>query len=123
MTAYKPAGATFPLDFGIIVDRPGYHPDLTAIDNLKRLAVIRGIVGEAEIIAALEAVGLDPRTKQKARNFSLGMKQKLALAQAIMAVSCNGMWRCFGSDQWPMRSASRAASTISGVRASRLFTV
>jgi len=82
--AYKPDGATFPLDFGIIVDRPGYHPDLTAIDNLKRLAAIRRIIGQPEIIAALEAVGLDPRTRQKARNFSLGMKQKLALAQAIM---------------------------------------
>lgn len=81
---YRPAGTVFPRDFGIIVDRPGYHPDLTAIQNLQRLAEIRGLIGRDEIVAALEAVGLDPRTPQKARNFSLGMKQKLALAQAIM---------------------------------------
>lgn len=81
---YRPSGTAFPRDFGVIVDRPGYHPDLTAVQNLERLAEIRRLIGRDQIVAALDAVGLDPRTTQKARNFSLGMKQKLALAQAIM---------------------------------------
>ena len=81
---YKDTGDRFPSDFGIVIDRPAYHPDLTAMDNLRRLAAINRTIGDREITAALDAVGLAATTGQKARNFSLGMKQKLGLAQAIM---------------------------------------
>ena len=83
-TKYKDTGDRFPKNFGIVIDRPAYHPDLTAVDNLRRLAAINRTIGDTEIIAALDAVGLPATTRQKARNFSLGMKQKLGLAQAVM---------------------------------------
>lgn len=81
---FKPAGRTFPQDFGVIIDRPGYLPKKTGLDNLRDLARIRGLIGDREIRAAMEQVGLNPDLPQKVRNYSLGMKQKLALAQAIM---------------------------------------
>jgi ABC-2 type transport system ATP-binding protein len=81
---FRPAGRTFPQDFGVIIDRPGYLPNKTGLDNLRELARIRGLIGEMEIRGAMEKVGLNPDLPQKVRNYSLGMKQKLALAQAIM---------------------------------------
>jgi ABC-2 type transport system ATP-binding protein len=74
----------FPQSFGIIIDRPGYLPSRTGIDNLRALARIRNVIGDPEIQAAMSRVGLSPVTPQKVKNYSLGMKQKLALAQAIM---------------------------------------
>ncbi|WP_104176425.1 ABC transporter ATP-binding protein [Cryobacterium sp. Y50] len=81
---YQSPSRTFPEQFGVIIDRPGYLPQKTGLDNLRDLAKIRGAIGDAEIRDAMEKVGLPPGLKQKARNYSLGMKQKLALAQAIM---------------------------------------
>lgn len=81
---YLAPGKTFPQDFGIVIDRPGYQAGLTGYENLEALARIRKVVGKAEILAAMGQVGLDPRLRQKAGRYSLGMKQKLALAQAIM---------------------------------------
>jgi ABC-2 type transport system ATP-binding protein len=81
---YTSPSRTFPEKFGVIIDRPGYLPQKTGIDNLRDLAKIRGAIGDTEIRHAMEKVGLPADLKQKARNFSLGMKQKLALAQAIM---------------------------------------
>ncbi|WP_026820635.1 ABC transporter ATP-binding protein [Arthrobacter castelli] len=75
---------TFPENFGVIIDRPGYLPNRTGLENLRELARIRGVIGDREIIESMERVGLAPGTRQKMRNYSLGMKQKLALAQAIM---------------------------------------
>lgn len=75
---------TFPEEFGVIIDRPGYLPQKTGLDNLRDLARIRDVIGDDEIRASMERVGLPPGTKQAVRNYSLGMKQKLALAQAIM---------------------------------------
>lgn len=74
----------FPEDFGIIIDKPGYLGDKTGLENLKYLAAIRNKISEEDIISSMNAVGLDPKIKQKVKNYSLGMKQKLALAQAIM---------------------------------------
>jgi ABC-2 type transport system ATP-binding protein len=73
-----------PVRFGVIIDRPGYISGLSGIDNLRTLARIRDEIGDAEIRAAMERVGLNPDTEQKVRHYSLGMKQKLALAQAFM---------------------------------------
>lgn len=74
----------FPESFGVIIDRPAYLPGLTGIDNLRTLARVRGVIDDTDIKAAMDRVGLDPALKQRVRNYSLGMKQKLALAQAFM---------------------------------------
>lgn len=81
---YRAKGTQFPQKFGIIIDGPGYLAGQTGFENLKKLADIQGKIGEKEIRAAMMRVGLDPDTKLRVKNYSLGMKQKLALAQAIM---------------------------------------
>lgn len=74
----------FPDNFGIIIDRPGYIANKTGFQNLKDLASIRGEISDEKIKQTMERVGLQPDAKQKVKNYSLGMKQKLAIAQAIM---------------------------------------
>ncbi|MBM4763482.1 ATP-binding cassette domain-containing protein [Bacillus sp. B15-48] len=74
----------FPDNFGIIIDRPGYIANQSGFDNLKSLAMIKGKIGDEKIKQTMELVGLQPQAKQKVKNYSLGMKQKLAIAQAIM---------------------------------------
>ncbi|WP_311478111.1 ABC transporter ATP-binding protein [uncultured Gulosibacter sp.] len=75
---------TYPDRFGIIIDRPGYLPDETGLDNLLQLAEIRKRVSEQEIRSLMQTLGLDPDLRQKMRHYSLGMKQKIAIAQAFM---------------------------------------
>lgn len=74
----------FPENIGIIIDRPGYIPNKTGFQNLKELAMIRGKISDEKIFETMEMVGLQPTAKQKVKHYSLGMKQKLAIAQAIM---------------------------------------
>ncbi|WP_034756560.1 ABC transporter ATP-binding protein [Rossellomorea vietnamensis] len=74
----------FPDNFGIIIDRPGYIASKTGFQNLQDLASIRGQISDEKIKMTMERVGLQPDAKQKVKNYSLGMKQKLAIAQAIM---------------------------------------
>lgn len=74
----------FPENFGIIIDRPGYIASKTGFQNLKELASIRGKITDEKIRETMQLVGLDPDSPQKAKNYSLGMKQKLAICQAIM---------------------------------------
>ncbi|AWD68626.1 MULTISPECIES: ABC transporter ATP-binding protein [Priestia] len=74
----------FPDNFGVIIERPGYIANKTGFQNLKELSLIRGKINDAQIIKTMELVGLDPDSDQKVKNFSLGMKQKLAICQAIM---------------------------------------
>lgn len=74
----------YPLDVGAIVDRPGFIADLCGFDNLAYLASFRKVVSKPEITAILERVGLDPKSKKLVKSYSLGMKQRLAIAQAIM---------------------------------------
>lgn len=81
---YRDKRSDFPNNFGIIIDRPGYIGGITGFENLKRLAVIKQLVTDQEIRHTMSLVGLHPDTQQKVKNYSLGMKQKLALAQAIM---------------------------------------
>ncbi|MDR0959613.1 MAG: ABC transporter ATP-binding protein [Propionibacteriaceae bacterium] len=82
--AYLSPKGTFPVGFGVIIDRPGYIASRTGMDNLRELAAIRRVIGDDEIADAMERVGLDPETSQPVGKYSLGMKQKLALAQAFM---------------------------------------
>ncbi|WP_089610615.1 ATP-binding cassette domain-containing protein [Dehalobacterium formicoaceticum] len=82
--AYRTRKTNFPKNFGIIIDRPGYIAGKTGFENLKRLADIQQLISDQEIRQAMTLVGLNPDAKQKVKNYSLGMKQKLALAQAFM---------------------------------------
>ncbi len=74
----------FPPRMGIIIETPGFLPNLTGLKNLKLLASLNRIVGEREIRAAIERVGLDPDLKKPVSKYSLGMRQRLGIAQAIM---------------------------------------
>lgn len=75
---------TFPEKIGVIIDRPGYLPHRTGLDNLRYLAGIRGVISEEDILAVMRRLGLDPALRQPVSRYSLGMKQKLAIAQAVM---------------------------------------
>lgn len=81
---YMDSRRRFPKSFGVIIDRPGYVGHLSGIDNLRKLAKIRGEIGDPEIMDAMRKVNLDPGLKQKMSHYSLGMKQKIALAQSFM---------------------------------------
>ena len=74
----------FPPNIGLMIEQPNFIGELSALNNLRTLAEIQGRIGDIEIKDALFKVGLDPALKKKVRAFSLGMKQRLALAQAIM---------------------------------------
>ncbi|WP_214804802.1 ABC transporter ATP-binding protein [Exiguobacterium sp. s46] len=74
----------FPENVGVIIDRPGYIAHKSGFDNLKQLAAIRKVITDADIEQAMRTVGLQPGNRQKVKQYSLGMKQKLAIAQAIM---------------------------------------
>ncbi len=74
----------FPPDTGIIIEKPAFIPYMSAVDNLTLLAEIRKKIGRTEIEEVIRKVGLDPHNKKKVKAFSLGMKQRLAFAQAIM---------------------------------------
>lgn len=77
-------GGDFPADMGVFINSPGFIGIYSGFQNLKFLADICGKIGEKEIREAMSKVGLDPDNKTKVDNYSLGMKQKLGLAQAIM---------------------------------------
>lgn len=77
-------GRDFPENIGVLINAPGFIGPDTGIQNLRYLAAIQGIIGDREIRDAMRKVGLDPEDRTKVEHYSLGMKQKLALAQAIM---------------------------------------
>ena len=74
----------FPESLGMIIETPGFLTNLTGRKNLEILAGMRGKIGPAEIQQVLEKVGLDPALKKPVANYSLGMRQRLGIAQAIM---------------------------------------
>lgn len=73
-----------PDNIGVIIETPGFLPNFSAYNNLMQLAKIRRKVGKAEVRAAIERVGLNPDDKMHVGKYSLGMRQRLGLAQAIM---------------------------------------
>lgn len=74
----------FPEDMGIIIETPGFLPGVTGFKNLKLLASLRGLADEKKIRQTIERVGLDPNLKKPVSKYSLGMRQRLGIAQAIM---------------------------------------
>ena len=74
----------FPKSTGILIDRPGFMPEKNGFENLHLLGQISGLTSPAEIKASLEAVGLEADDRRPVRTYSVGMSQRLGLAQAIM---------------------------------------
>lgn len=74
----------FPENVGVIIEAPGFLPSLSAYSNLAYLASLKNVIGKEEIYRAMALVGLDPKDKKHVGKYSLGMKQRLGLAQAIM---------------------------------------
>lgn len=75
---------TFPESIGALIENPSFLNNFTGLKNLKMLADIQGNVSESEIKNILLDVGLDPEDKRTYRKYSLGMKQKLGIAAAVM---------------------------------------
>lgn len=71
-------------NMGIIIENPGFLSRYTGYKNLEYLASIRKIIGKEQIRESMKRVGLDPDSKKKVGKYSLGMKQRLGIAQAIM---------------------------------------
>lgn len=74
----------FPSDLGIIIETPGFLPQMSGVKNLEILASLNKKIGLEEIVATIRRVGLDPHMKKPVGKYSLGMRQRLGIAQAIM---------------------------------------
>ena len=74
----------FPDSVGLLIENPAFLDYYTGYRNLELLAEIKGRIGDAEIRKAIEDVGLDPDDKRKYGKYSLGMKQRLGIAAALM---------------------------------------
>lgn len=74
----------FPDDLGIIIETPGFLPNVSGRKNLEILASLNKKIGTKEIDEAITRVGLDPHMKKPVGKYSLGMRQRLGIAQAIM---------------------------------------
>ena len=75
---------SFPESIGVLIENPGFLPNYTGKQNLKLLAEIKDIVSSDDIDKIITLVGLDPNDRRKYKQYSLGMKQKLGIAQALM---------------------------------------
>ena len=73
-----------PDDIGAIIETPGFLPEYSAFQNLKLMAMIRGKITSERIRETIKLVGLDPDSKKHVGKCSLGMRQRLGIAQAIM---------------------------------------
>lgn len=74
----------FPQDLGLIIETPGFLPQLSGIRNLEILASLKKKIGLREAANAIRRVGLDPMSTKPVGKYSLGMRQRLGIAQAIM---------------------------------------
>ena len=74
----------FPENTGIIIETPGFIPYYSGYKNLKLLADLKNKIDKQKIRNTMVQVGLDPDLKRHVRKYSLGMRQRLGLAQAIM---------------------------------------
>lgn len=74
----------FAPEMGFIIETPGFIPYMSGYENLKALADIQKKIGKKEIYEYMELVGLDPASKKHVKKYSLGMRQRLGIAQALM---------------------------------------
>ncbi len=74
----------FAENIGVILEVPGFLPYYSGYKNLQSLASIKNIISKDEIHTAMLKVGLDPNSKKSVGKYSLGMNQRLGIAQAIM---------------------------------------
>lgn len=75
---------SFPESLGVIIESIGFWDEYTGYENLYLLSKIKKIIGKSEIREALIRVGLNPDDKRTYKKYSLGMKQRLGIAEAIM---------------------------------------
>lgn len=75
---------SFPPHVGALIENPAFLSERTALQNLRLLAAIRKQATETDIRAALASIGLDPEDRRPYRKFSLGMRQRLGIAAALM---------------------------------------
>lgn len=73
-----------PQDMGVIIENPGFLPAYNGYQNLSFLACIRNKIKKQEILDVIARVGLDPKSKKHVGKYSMGMRQRLGIAQAIM---------------------------------------
>ena len=74
----------FPSDTGLVFESTGFWDERTGLENLLRLASVRGVAGRDEADAAMSRMGLDPEDARPVSAYSMGMRQRLTIAQAIM---------------------------------------
>ena len=74
----------FPSNVGALIEYPGFLGNFSGLQNLKYLAAINNKITDEEIIKFMVLLDLDPNDKKKVKNYSLGMKQRLGIIQAIM---------------------------------------
>ena len=71
-------------DIGIIIETPGFLPHLSGYKNLKLLAAVLKRATDDEVRQAIRLVGLDDKSRKRVSKYSMGMRQRLGIAQAIM---------------------------------------
>lgn len=72
------------VNVGALIESPSFLPHFSGFKNLSLLASIRGLIDKQDICNIMERVGLDPNNKKSVKTYSLGMRQRLGIAQAIM---------------------------------------
>lgn len=75
---------SFPVSLGVLLEKPSFLPNLTGYENLQMLAKIRNTTPNETIQSFMELFELDCKSRKTFREYSLGMKQKLGIIQAIM---------------------------------------
>ncbi len=75
---------SFPPSVGVLIENPGYIPELSGKENLKNIADIKSVVSDKEINEIMKYFDLEPESKKPVKKYSLGMKQKLGLCMAFM---------------------------------------
>lgn len=75
---------SFPPSVGVLIENPGYIPELSGKENLKNIADIKGVISDKEINEIMKYFDLEPESKKPVKKYSLGMKQKLGLCMAFM---------------------------------------
>lgn len=71
-------------DMGVIIEKPEFFNDMTGLENLEMLAKLKNVISQEDMVNAMNKVELNPNNPKKVKEYSLGMRQRLGIAQAIM---------------------------------------